>query len=102
MLSPYVSSRPELLLLCLLFNTYCNASVPTNCSFEIDDLEKEWTWTKNFDFIHCRFMNAAFADWPAVIRQAYEYVVNGEISPGSLITYYSAFMRPTGASEVSR
>ncbi|KAF9873156.1 methyltransferase domain-containing protein [Colletotrichum karsti] len=45
---------------------------PPNCSFEIDDLEKEWTWTKPFDFIMCRGMAGCFADVPAMIQKFYD------------------------------
>ncbi|KAF6820468.1 tam domain methyltransferase [Colletotrichum sojae] len=51
--------------------------VPPNCSFEIDDLEKDWTWTKKFDFILARNMIGAFSDWERVIAQAYEHLEPG-------------------------
>ncbi|OAL30015.1 hypothetical protein AYO22_01921 [Fonsecaea multimorphosa] len=31
--------------------------VPPNCSFEIDDVEQEWTWSFPFDYIFSRFMS---------------------------------------------
>lgn len=48
--------------------------VPPNVRFEIDDVEAEWTYHQNFDFIHCRFMGNAIKDWPRLVRQSYEYV----------------------------
>ncbi|KAL3300562.1 methyltransferase domain-containing protein [Colletotrichum asianum] len=45
--------------------------VPPNCSFEVDDVEKEWTWTTPFDFIFIRAMIASFKSWPDMIAKAY-------------------------------
>ncbi|KAJ3547261.1 hypothetical protein NM208_g1611 [Fusarium decemcellulare] len=53
------------------------AFVPPNCTFEIDDLEKEWTWKTPFDFIFCRMMTGSFADPEAMAKKAYE-----GLSPG--------------------
>jgi hypothetical protein len=53
------------------------ASVPPNCSFEVDDLEKEWTWTKQFDFIHCRMMLGSFGDYAAIVQAAYNHLAPG-------------------------
>lgn len=47
--------------------------MPPNCRFEIDDLEKEWTWNKPFDFIYARCMEGSFADPEKIIEQAYKY-----------------------------
>ncbi|TIC97315.1 Secondary metabolism regulator LAE1 [Colletotrichum higginsianum] len=46
--------------------------VPPNCSFEVDDVEKEWTWKEPFDFIFIRCMIGSFASWPDMIAKAYE------------------------------
>ncbi|QPC70710.1 hypothetical protein HYE68_001462 [Fusarium pseudograminearum] len=51
--------------------------VPPNCTFEIDDLEKEWTWKQPFDFIFCRMMTGSFSDPQAMAHKAYE-----GLSPG--------------------
>ncbi|KAJ0350295.1 hypothetical protein COL154_013334 [Colletotrichum chrysophilum] len=51
--------------------------VPPNCVFEIDDVEKEWTWTKPFDFILARNMIGCFSDWEAAIEQAYNHLEPG-------------------------
>ncbi|KAJ3962910.1 hypothetical protein N0V92_000346 [Colletotrichum tropicale] len=45
--------------------------VSPNCSFEVDDVEKEWTWTTPFDFIFIRAMIASFKSWPDMIAKAY-------------------------------
>ncbi|EGC43968.1 TAM domain methyltransferase [Histoplasma capsulatum var. duboisii H88] len=51
--------------------------VPPNCSFEIDDLEKDWTWTRPFDYIFSRMMVGSFADFSRFADQAYRHLVPG-------------------------
>ena len=53
------------------------SSVPPNCYFEIDDLEKEWTWDRPFDFIFARMMAGSFTDNGAVVQKAYEHLEPG-------------------------
>ncbi|KAG7055773.1 methyltransferase domain-containing protein [Colletotrichum scovillei] len=50
---------------------------PPNCIFEIDDLEKEWTWTEPFDYIHCRTMEGSFANPPKIIKKIYKALEPG-------------------------
>jgi len=41
--------------------------------FQVDDLEENWTFTKNsFDLIHMRMLLGAIKDWPRLTRQAFE------------------------------
>ena len=49
-------------------------SVPENCSFEIDDLDKEWIWPRPFNFIFSRVMASCFIDSQAYINIAYKCV----------------------------
>ncbi|PKS12616.1 hypothetical protein jhhlp_000824 [Lomentospora prolificans] len=58
-------------LCCLL------GSVPPNLVFEIDDVEKEWTWTKKFDFIFARMMLGCFEDLRRFVRVAYDNLEPG-------------------------
>jgi hypothetical protein len=46
-------------------------SVPPNCSFEVDDVEKEWTWSTPFDFIFSRVMAGSFTDYQAFVDKAF-------------------------------
>ena len=46
--------------------------VPPNVRFEVDDVESEWTYSRKFDFIHCRCMYAAIQNWPRLVGQVYE------------------------------
>ncbi|KAF9875172.1 methyltransferase domain-containing protein [Colletotrichum karsti] len=51
--------------------------VPSNCHFEVGDLEQEWPWEEPFDFIFARNMIGCFADWKEIITQAYENLEPG-------------------------
>jgi hypothetical protein len=41
---------------------------------QIDDLEKEWTWSQPFDFIFSRMMTGSFSDNADIVQKAFEYV----------------------------
>jgi ubiquinone/menaquinone biosynthesis C-methylase UbiE len=46
--------------------------VPPNCHFEVDDIERIWTWREDsFDFIFSRDLLLAIRDWPALVDQTY-------------------------------
>ncbi|WYZ38341.1 hypothetical protein EsH8_III_000255 [Colletotrichum jinshuiense] len=51
--------------------------VPPNCQFEIDDIEKEWTWSEPFDFIFARSMNGSFANRAEFIANAFDNLEPG-------------------------
>lgn len=71
----------------MLARTKTNAHrVPPNCSFEIDDLEKDWTWSKPFDFVFSRVMASCFSDCQAYIDKAYKYAASPRPSPGLVLT----------------
>lgn len=40
-------------------------------------MEAEWTYSKNFDYIHCRFMGNAIYNWPRLVSQCYEHTTPG-------------------------
>jgi hypothetical protein len=47
-------------------------SVPPNCAFETDDIEKEWVWSKPFDFIFSRMLGGSLADPQGFIQRAFK------------------------------
>ncbi|KAF2734129.1 S-adenosyl-L-methionine-dependent methyltransferase [Polyplosphaeria fusca] len=49
-------------------------NVPPNLTFEVDDLEKPWTFSRKFDYIHCQLMIGAFQDWPRFFSQSFEFL----------------------------
>ncbi|PKS08525.1 hypothetical protein jhhlp_004910 [Lomentospora prolificans] len=51
---------------------------PPNCSFQIDDAQLDWTFApESFDFIHIRYMHAAFEDWDRLYAQVYKALKPG-------------------------
>lgn len=52
-------------------------SVPPNLVFEIDDIEKEWTWNHKWDFIFARMMLGCFNDLPRTVKVAYDNLEPG-------------------------
>ncbi|KAL7275471.1 hypothetical protein RUND412_001578 [Rhizina undulata] len=55
--------------------------VAPNCRFEIEDVENDWTFSKeSFDFIHSRHLQGAITDWQAYVVKIYRY-----ISPGGYV-----------------
>ncbi|TQN64342.1 Secondary metabolism regulator LAE1, partial [Colletotrichum shisoi] len=57
--------------------------VPSNVRFEIDDVESRWLREQNFDFIFCRFMAAAIADWPKLVKNIFDH-----LSPGGWAEFH--------------
>ncbi|WYZ45021.1 hypothetical protein EsH8_VIII_000337 [Colletotrichum jinshuiense] len=51
--------------------------LPSNCSFEIDDLELDWRWNQPFDFIFCRSMAGSWSDFRSIIQKAYDNLTPG-------------------------
>jgi len=53
--------------------------VPPNLVFQIDDAESEWTFPPNqpFDFIYLRGMGGSIADWPKLLKQAFQHLKPG-------------------------
>lgn len=51
--------------------------VPTNCRFQVDDVEQVWQYTQPFDLIHGRAMAGSIGDWDALFKQAYQNLVPG-------------------------
>ncbi|KAK1490572.1 methyltransferase domain-containing protein [Colletotrichum abscissum] len=73
----YADAHPEASVIGVDLSPIQPVYVPPNCRFEIDDLEKEWTWTELFDFIFIRSMVGSFKSWPDAIKQAYDNLEPG-------------------------
>ena len=48
-----------------------------NCKFYIEDVEQDWNFDVDFDFIHARMMAFGLKDWPTFFRQAYAHLKPG-------------------------
>ncbi|KAF5022707.1 hypothetical protein F66182_5255 [Fusarium sp. NRRL 66182] len=52
--------------------------VPPNCRFEVDDINKEWTFPENmFDLVHIRYMTGTVPDWTELLKKAQRHVKPG-------------------------
>jgi hypothetical protein len=51
--------------------------VPPNVSFEIDDIEASWCFSRPFDFIHSRYLAGSICNWPQLMAQAFKSVRPG-------------------------
>ncbi|KAK2047226.1 hypothetical protein LZ31DRAFT_611000 [Colletotrichum somersetense] len=48
--------------------------VPSNCKFQIDDFEQEWTWpVDHFELIHARNLEGCISDVPKFFEQAFAH-----------------------------
>jgi SAM-dependent methyltransferase len=56
--------------------------VPPNVKFEIDDVESAWTYSKFFDYIHCRYMMLSISDWPKLVKNCFDF-----LSPGGWVEF---------------
>ncbi|KAI3576786.1 S-adenosyl-L-methionine-dependent methyltransferase [Fusarium oxysporum f. sp. albedinis] len=56
--------------------------VPLNVQFYVDDVEEDWDEPKHYDYIHCRYMAGAIADWPALVRRIYDH-----LNPGGWVEF---------------
>ncbi|KAK7415022.1 hypothetical protein QQX98_006159 [Neonectria punicea] len=46
--------------------------VPANLSFQVDDLEDDWTFSYKFDLVFARMMTGSFGDWPRFMKQSFD------------------------------
>lgn len=46
--------------------------VPPNLTFQIDEFDDEWTYSRSFDYIHARLLAGRVRDWPRLMRQCFE------------------------------
>lgn len=46
--------------------------VPPNVCFELDDIEEDWTFGFQFDYIHARYMIGTICDWSRLVHQCHE------------------------------
>ncbi|KAH6880537.1 S-adenosyl-L-methionine-dependent methyltransferase [Thelonectria olida] len=51
--------------------------VPPNVKFFIDDIEEPWSYSRPFNYIHCRMMTSSLANWNKFLRDAFENLAPG-------------------------
>ncbi|RKU45314.1 hypothetical protein DL546_007218 [Coniochaeta pulveracea] len=73
----YADAHPDAMVIGVDLSPVQPEFVPVNCQFEIDDLEKDWMWSKPFDFIFSRMMDGSFVDHGAIVQKAYDHLEPG-------------------------
>lgn len=51
--------------------------VPPNLHFQVDDCETAWDFSQSFDLVHMRILGGSIADWPQLVKAAYDNVKFG-------------------------
>jgi 2-polyprenyl-3-methyl-5-hydroxy-6-metoxy-1,4-benzoquinol methylase len=65
--------------------------VPTNCEFEIDDIEDDWVYGANkFDFIHARSLLFAVRNWDRLVEQSLAH-----LKPGAYLEISGTWLHPS-------
>ncbi|KAH8650187.1 S-adenosyl-L-methionine-dependent methyltransferase [Xylariales sp. PMI_506] len=72
-------------------------SIPSNCSFERDDVEEEWVFDRVFDYIHLRAMLTCFNDHVGVLQRIYN-----NLRPGGWVEYHEYLPEIFGKDDVSQ
>ena len=73
----FADEHPEATVLGTDLSPVQPAYLPPNCSFEIDDVESDWTFSRPFDFVHTRCLNVGMRDWSKFFRQAFQHLKPG-------------------------
>ncbi|KAF7518594.1 hypothetical protein G7054_g13409 [Neopestalotiopsis clavispora] len=62
--------------------------VPTNCRFEVDDVEDEWVYSYKFDYVHARHMVGSIKNFPALFSMVYE-----NLNPGGWVEFQDYYVK---------
>ncbi|TDZ18988.1 Secondary metabolism regulator LAE1 [Colletotrichum orbiculare MAFF 240422] len=62
---------------------------PPNVSFEVDDLEETWTYSRKFDYIHSRMLNGCIADWDVYAKKCFD-----NLNPGGWVEFNETSLMP--------
>lgn len=65
-----------------------NPSVPTNCRFEVDDVEDEWVYSYKFDYVHARHMVGSIKNFPGLFAMVYE-----NLNPGGYVEFQDYYVK---------
>ena len=61
--------------------------VPSNCRFEIDDVEDDWIFNNKFDYIHGRYICLFLTDVPKMLKNIYD-----NLNPGGYVEIMETLM----------
>jgi ubiquinone/menaquinone biosynthesis C-methylase UbiE len=83
----FADEHPESKVLGVDLSPIQPSFLPPNCTFQVDDIEENWTYSEKFDFIYSRMMIGSIADVPRFIGQAYEFLSPGGYMEMADLTY---------------
>ena len=61
----------------LFFALIQSARIPPNCSFEVDDFESNWVYSRHFDYVHGRELAGSVENFDRLFTQAYNNLKPG-------------------------
>jgi len=72
--SEFADEHPEVEVIGVDLSPIQPPFVPPNCRFEVDDINKRWTYPKDyFDLVHIRSMSGCVPDWVAFYKKVLKY-----------------------------
>ncbi|KAF9870040.1 hypothetical protein CkaCkLH20_12520 [Colletotrichum karsti] len=85
----FADEHPEAEVLGVDLSPVQTMYVPPNATFEIDDVEEQWTYSRPFDYIHVRGMTSSISDWRKFFDSCFEH-----LEPGGYLELQEGHMRP--------
>ncbi|CAK7274960.1 hypothetical protein SEPCBS57363_006432 [Sporothrix epigloea] len=82
----YADEHPEADVIGVDLSPIQPAFVPPNCSFEVDDVEKDWTWSRSFDFIYWRALLGCFSDPQSIVQKCFD-----NLEPGGYLEMHDGY-----------
>ncbi|KAJ0164994.1 hypothetical protein CTA2_12661 [Colletotrichum tanaceti] len=82
--------HPEAEVLGIDLSPCRTTSVPPNVDFEVGDIEDEWIFDDDFDYIHSRMMTSSIADWKDYLQRCYE-----NLNPGGYLELQESDVMPS-------
>ncbi|KAK4549645.1 hypothetical protein LTR36_004946 [Oleoguttula mirabilis] len=81
----FADEHPEAIVTGVDLSPVQPSFVPPNCHFIVDDIEYDWVYDKQFDYIHGRFLSMGIRDWSRVFKQSFD-----TLKPGGWVEYQEA------------
>ncbi|KAK7398199.1 hypothetical protein QQX98_012428 [Neonectria punicea] len=73
----YADEHPEADVIGIDLSPIQPAFVPPNVRFQIDDVEQDWTFHHDFDYIHSRLMTSSIPSWCKYLQKIYNNLTPG-------------------------
>ncbi|KAK2022366.1 TAM domain methyltransferase [Colletotrichum zoysiae] len=73
----YADAHPEAKVTGVDLSSIQPKWIPPNLSWEMDDLEMEWTWPQRFDFVFARMLVGSLCDYQDFVNKAFDNLEPG-------------------------